>query len=475
MKYETMIRNILNEIGGGENIENVYHCATRLRFQLKDEGLANEAAIKETEGVLSVVRAGGQFQIVIGRHVGDVYKELQDILGNTERQELKDAKEFKEEMKDKKISSRFIDVVSGVFTPILNLLMATGVLKGLLALLTATGVLATDTGTYQILSVVGDCFFYYIPVFLGYTSMKKFGGTPFYGMAIGAALVCPTVLNIMGGEPLFTLFAGTIFESPVYTTFLGIPVILMNYASSVIPVIFICFFAAKIESFFDKRMPNLIKAFAVPLLTLLISIILGFFIIGPVATFASNILGMVMNALFHINATICGFVYGALIQVCVMFGIHWGFVALNVNSMATMGYDAITIAGMASAFGQAGVVLMLMLKTRNKKLKDVCGPAIVSAMFGITEPAIYGVTLQFKKPFIIACLSSGIGGAIIGFAGVKQYTAGTNGIFGWLQVINPQTGFDSTVAAAIIACVVSFVSSVVLMKVFEKKLDLENV
>lgn len=475
MKYEKMIREILNEIGGEENIQNVYHCATRLRFQLKDEEIAKEASIKEIEGVLSVVRAGGQFQIVIGRHVGDVYKELTELLGVTEEKELKDAKAFKEEMKEKKVSSSFIDVVSGVFTPILNLLMATGVLKGILALLTATGILSSGSGTYQLLSVVGDCFFYYIPVFLGYTSMKKFGGTPFYGIAIGAALVCPTVMNIMGGEPLFTLFAGTIFESPIYITFLGIPVILMNYASSVIPVILICFFAAKIEKFFDKRMPNLIKAFAAPLLTLLVSIILGFFVIGPVATFASNILGMVMNALFNINATICGFVYGALIQVCVMFGVHWGFVALNVNSMATMGYDAITIAGMASAFGQAGVVLMLMLKTRNKKLKEVCGPAIISAMFGITEPAIYGVTLQFKKPFIIACLASGIGGAIIGLAGVKQYTAGTNGIFGWLQVINPQTGFDSTVIAAVIACAVSFISAVILMKVFEKKLDIENI
>ena len=155
--------------------------------------------------------------------------------------------------------------------------------------------------------------------------------------------------------------------------------------------------------------------------------------------------------------------------------VHWGFVALNVNNMATLGYDAITIAGLASAFAQAGVVLMIMLKTKNKKLKGVCGPAIISAMFGITEPAIYGVTLQFKRPFILACLASGIGGAIIGFGGVKQYSAGTNGIFGWLQVINPQTGFDSTVVAAIIACIASFVSAVVLMKIFDKKLGIDHI
>lgn len=151
------------------------------------------------------------------------------------------------------------------------------------------------------------------------------------------------------------------------------------------------------------------------------------------------------------------------LQLCVMFGVHWGFVAISVNNLATLGYDSITIAGLASAFGQAGVVLMIMLRTKNKKLKSVCGPAIISAMVGITEPSIYGVTLQFKKPFMLACLASGIGGAIIGFGGVKQYVYGTNGIFGWLQVINPQTGFDSSVLAAIIACAVSFIAAIILM------------
>ena len=264
------------------------------------------------------------------------------------------------------------------------------------------------------------------------------------------------------------MFAGTIFESPVYVTFLGIPVILMNYASSVIPAIVTCYFAAKVEKFFAKRMSDLFKTFAVPALTLIISIVLAFLIIGPVASFASSLLGAAFTALFDLNATISGFLYGALIQVCVMFGVHWGFVAISVNNLATMGFDPITIAGLSSAFAQAGVVLMIMLKTRNKKLKSVCGPAILSAMVGITEPAIYGVTLQFKKPFILACLASGIGGAIIGFGGVKQYFYGTNGIFGWLQVINPETGFDSSVVAAIIACIVSFAAAIILMAVFGK-------
>ena len=469
MKYEKMIEEIVEKIGGRDNISSVYHCATRLRLQLKNEAAADDEAVKAIDGVLSIVKSGGQYQIVIGQHVGDVYKEMLAMLGmDGEKTEVRDSKEFKEEMKKKKVTNQFIDLISGVFTPILGMLTATGVIKGLLALLTATGLLSTASGTYQILNIVGDCFFNFLPVFLGYTAMKKFGGTPFIGMAIGAALVYPSLTTIMAGEPLYTLFAGTIFESPVYVTFLGIPVILMNYASSVIPAIVTCYFAAKVEKFFAKRMSDLFKTFAVPALTLIISIVLAFLIIGPVASFASSLLGAAFTALFDLNATISGFLYGALIQVCVMFGVHWGFVAISVNNLATMGFDPITIAGLSSAFAQAGVVLMIMLKTRNKKLKSVCGPAILSAMVGITEPAIYGVTLQFKKPFILACLASGIGGAIIGFGGVKQYFYGTNGIFGWLQVINPETGFDSSVVAAIIACIVSFAAAIILMAVFGK-------
>lgn len=479
MKYEKMVKEILKDVGGKSNINDVYHCATRLRFKLKNESLANESAIKNISGVVGVIKAGGQFQIIIGTYVADVYKDLQTIMTNSsdennKQTELKDAKEFKEDMKDRKLSSQFIDIISGVFTPILGLLMSTGVLKGILALCSATGILSTTSGTYQLLYVVSDCFFYYIPIFLGYTAMKKFGGTPFYGIAIGAALVYPSILSMMKEAPLYTLFSGTIFKTPIYTTFLGIPVMLMNYVSSVIPIILICYFAAKLEKALNNIMPNLIKSFAVPLLVLLISIILGFLVIGPIATFASDLLGAGISSLFRINATLCGLVYGALIQVCVVFGIHWGFVALNVNNLATLGYDPITICGMSSAFAQAGVVLMIMLRTKNKKLKEICGPAIISALFGITEPAIYGVTLQYKKPFIIACLASGLGGAIIGAAGVKQYRAGTNGLFGWMQVI-PKTGFDSTVIASIIACLVSFITAIILMKIFEKRLDIDNI
>ena len=300
MKYEMMIREIIEKIGGKENIISAYHCATRLRFKLKDESRADEAGIKGVEGVLSVIKGGGQFQVVIGQHVGDVYKEMNTLYNlNGENTELKDAKEFKEGMKDKKVSSRLLDTISGVFTPVLGMLMATGVIKGVLALLTATGILNSADGTYQILNIVADSFFNFLPLFLGYTAMKKFGGTPFLGVAIGASLVYPSIAVIMAGEPLFNVFSGTIFESPVYVTFLGIPVILMNYAGSVIPVIIICSFTVQVEMFFAKRVNYLLRSFLVPALTPIRRVSFGLLFIGPVVSFFSPLQAAGVSAVFQ--------------------------------------------------------------------------------------------------------------------------------------------------------------------------------
>lgn len=469
MRYESLINQIVSGVGGKDNIQDVFHCATRLRFVLKDETLADEKAVRNIDGVLGVMNKAGQFQVIIGQQVGDVFDELVRAYG-LDRGEgtLRDASEMKEEMAGRKAKSNILDVIAGVFTPILGLLMASGVIKGVLALLTTTGLLDSASGTYLILNFAADGFFQFLPIFLGYTAMKKFGGTPFVGMAIAAAMVHPSLSGIMAEEPLYTLFEGTAFAAPVYMNFLGIPVILLSYTSSVIPIIFTTYLASKVEKFLAPRVSDLVKSFAVPALTVLAGTILGFLIVGPVATFLSDLLGVIFIWLFGLNATVAGFLYGAFIQVLVMFGVHWGFVAISLNNIATLGYDPITIAGLASAFGQAGVVLMIMLRTKSSRLKKVCGPAIVSALFGITEPSIYGVTLQFRRPFILACIASGIGGAIIGAGGVKQYFYGTNGIFGWLQCINPATGFDSSTLASILACIAAFVSAIVLMLLFDR-------
>lgn len=467
MKYQQMNEKIIRAVGGKDNIENVYHCATRLRFQLTDETKADEEVVKKIEGVIATVKSNGQFQVVIGTHVDDVYKEMLELLG-----QVADAN--KVELREGRAKGSLIDTISGVFTPVMGLLMATGTVKALIAILLATGVLTYGSGTWQLLDIVGDSFFKFMPVILGYTAMKKFGGTPFYGMVIGAALVYPVLATLMAGEPLYMLFEGTVFEAPIYLEFAGIPVILADYTSSVIPVVVICYFAAKIEKLFNKVLKKAVGAVFTPVFTLLISIIGGFLIVGPIINSLSNLLGVGITAAFEVSGVLAGFIYGAIIPVCVLFGIHWGFVAIAINNLATMGFDPITIAGMGQGFAFLGVVLMIMRQTKDKEKKRICGSTILPAIFGITEPIMYGVALKFKKAFILSCIATGLGGAIIGASGTKMYAFSLGGILGWVGTINPATGFDMTVLAGIISLFVCFVAGVVLMLIFGKDISMDN-
>lgn len=244
MKYEKLIQGILENVGGADNIQDAVHCATRLRLRLKDDSMVNEEALKEMDGVLQVIKLSGQFQIVIGTHVNMVYKEFMEYIGReakaeVEAENLKDAASMKAEMKEKRVKSSLIDLISGIFSPVLGIMMATGFLKGILILLSAVGLLESTSGTYQILYMAADCFFYFLPVFLGYTAMKKFGGSPFVGMALGLILLYPTIGTLMAGESIGTIFSGTIFQADIYVEFLGIPVMLRNYSSTVFPVIVI--------------------------------------------------------------------------------------------------------------------------------------------------------------------------------------------------------------------------------------------
>lgn len=247
MKYETLAKDIIRNVGGKENVNSLTHCITRLRFKLKDESKANTEVLKNMDGVVTVVKSGGQYQVVIGNHVPEVYADVTAVGGF----QTGDSEEASGEKMS--LFNRFIDTISGVFTPTLGVLSATGMIKGFTALFVALGWLTTTSGTYQILNALGDCLFYFFPIFLGYTSAKKFNANIFIGMAIGASLVYPTFSTITAsGKPLYTLFSGTIFESPVYITFLGIPVILMSYASTVLPIIISTYVGSKIENFFKR-------------------------------------------------------------------------------------------------------------------------------------------------------------------------------------------------------------------------------
>lgn len=453
MKYEKLAKDIIKNIGGKENVNSVTHCITRLRFKLKDESKANTDFLKNMDGVVTVIKSGGQYQVVIGNHVPDVYKDVVEV-GGFNNESSSDDNDVKEKTS---LFNSFIDVISGVFSPILGLLAATGMIKGLTALFLAIGWLSKTSGTYEILNAIGDSLFYFFPIFLGYTSAKKFKLNHFTGMVIGAALVYPAFSGLTAGNPLFTLFQGTVIESPVYITFLGIPVILMNYSSSVIPIIIATYVASKVERGFKKIIPDVVKTFLVPFCTILVVIPLTFIVIGPIATWAGQLLGSITLGIYNFSPLVAGLFIGGFWQVFVIFGLHWGLVPVAINNISMLGYDTILAMSFAASFAQIGVVLAIWIKTRDKKLKSLCIPAFISGLFGVTEPAIYGVTLPRKKPFILSCIASGVGGAIIGIMGTKQYIIGGLGIFGIPSFIDTSVGIDRAFYGALIAMVVAFV------------------
>ncbi|WP_099224263.1 beta-glucoside-specific PTS transporter subunit IIABC [Listeria costaricensis] len=471
MNYEPLARDILKNVGGKENVASVFHCVTRLRFKLKNEKIANSEALEKMDGVISVIKSGGQYQVVIGNHVPDVYKAVLEVGGLSAEGSSED-----EATSGGNIFNRFIDMISGIFTPILGLLAATGMIKGFAAMFAAFGWLSTTSGTYQILYAAGDCLFFFLPIFLGYTAAKKFKGTPFIGMAIGAALVYPALAGLRATEPLYTLFDGTIFQSPIHITFLGLPVILMTYSSSVIPIIAAAWFASKVEKWLRGIIPDVVKTFLIPFFTLLIVIPLTFLLIGPIATWAGQLLGAGVMWVYNLSPMIAGVFLGAFWQVFVIFGLHWGLIPIAINNLTTLGYDPVLTMTFAASFAQIGAVLAVMIKTKNKKLKSLSVPAFISGIFGVTEPAIYGVTLPLKKPFIMSCIAAGVGGGIIGFIGVKKYIMGGLGVFGIPNFIKPGAAIEPAFWWILAAIAIAFVLAFVLVMVtgFKDKEEASN-
>lgn len=477
-KYDGLARIIIQNVGGKSNINSVAHCITRLRFKLKDESKANKDVLEATDGVIKVMQSGGQYQVVIGNNVADVYDAVLEVghfQGAGTVDEDGNAVDDGESDGGKKSPvSILIDMISGVIQPTLGVLAATGIIKGLLALFSFLNILPATSGTYQVLYAVGDGFFYFLPIILGYTAAKKFKMNEFIGMAIGIALCYPAMVNITGGEVLGTLFAGTAFEMSYYTTFLGIPVIMpaSGYTSSVVPIIIACALGAMLEKWLRKVIPDVIKLFVVPFVTLVVMVPLTYLVIGPIATILCNLLTAIFSVIYGIpvvGGLIAGVLIGASCQVLVIFGLHWGLVPLALINYATLGYDFILSPYFCVSFAQTFVVLAMLLKTRDDKLKKIALPAFISGIFGVTEPAIYGVTLPKKKPFIYSCIGGAIGGAFIGFMGARSYTMGGLGLFGLPSYIDTvgDTGIQSliyVVIGTVIASVIGFVLTWVLYK-----------
>ncbi|GAB6109841.1 beta-glucoside-specific PTS transporter subunit IIABC [Fusibacter bizertensis] len=463
-KYDALAKIIINNVGGKSNVVSLTHCITRLRFVLKDESKANTELLKKTDGIVTVMQSGGQYQVVIGNHVPDVYEVVNQIGGFTTTADDKTAPKGS-------IGSRFIDTVSGIFQPMLGVLAATGMIKGLLALFVFFKLIDASSGVYQLLNAAGDGFFHFLPIFLGFSAAKKFKVNQFVGMALGASLMYVNDVVVMAsGTSISTMFEGSSYAMNVYSTFFGLPITIpmSGYASSVIPVILAVYMASKVEGLFKRIIPDVVKVFLVPMFTLMVATPITFIVIGPIASLLTSLIGVLTSSAFALSPIVAGLFLGALWQVLVIFGLHWGVVPLAFVNLGSLGYDYILSMIFAASFAQTAVVMAIAIKTKDVKLKALSIPAIISGFFGVTEPAIYGISLPRKKPFYISCIAASIGGGILGFLGVKTFIMGGLGVFGIPSMINPATNDVSSMVGALIAVgvamVIAFVATYVTFK-----------
>ena len=415
-KYGKLAEFIVEKVGGKENIKSLTHCITRLRFQLADEGKADDNALKGSDGIVTVMKSDGQYQVVIGNHVADVYADVCIAAGITE-ENASDAKDTQ-----KGLFNRLIDIISGCFQPVLGALCAAGIVKGLNAvLLLLLGRSYGAGGTYLILNAIGDSVFYFFPVILGYSAARKFNVQPVIGILLGAVMCYPSIQKSTleaAGEALGTLP----MIGDYYTNFIGIPFVAGNYTSSVVPILVVTAFAGFVQKTAKKYIPEVIQNFFVPFTVLIVSIPAGLLVIGPVVSLITDFLSQIFTSLYSFSAVLTAAVVGILWQVLVIFGLHWAVIPISLMNMASLGYDMVIAGSFGCAFATTAATFAMFLKIRNKKRKALAASASISGICGVTEPAIYGFALPEKTPFLFSLIGSGIGGAILGIFGVKKYS-----------------------------------------------------
>ncbi|MDW6092190.1 glucose PTS transporter subunit IIA [Vibrio rhizosphaerae] len=432
--YQELASQILIFVGGANNIKSVVHCTTRLRFVLKNEEKVAGDQLLDLPDVVAVMKSFGQYHIVVGGPVVQIYHELMCLLGGN--------------VEEKRVHGFFnqsIDMITSIFTPLLGLLAGAGILNGMLTLCVTLSWLSTDSGVYRLLSLASTSTFIFLPVFLGFTAAKKFKGRPFVGMAIGAAMVHP---DITSAASLF--FSHNLDNSQAPDTFFGLPIYYINYSSSVLPVILATWMNAKLEHFLAKFVKFSFADLLIPALCLAVMVPMTFIFIGPLSSWVAFEISWLIISLYQVGPAFAGLLMGGIWQILVVFGIHWGLVPAVMNNVSVYGYDVLVPLLMPAVFGQAGACLGLFLREKDRKRKGLLGSASVTALFGITEPAVYGFTLPRKRPFLFGCLGGALGGMLVGFYQTKVYSMGVMSLFTLTQII-PEHGIDGTVYAALAA------------------------
>lgn len=437
--YAALAPRLLEQVGGEDNISAMSHCATRMRFVLRDESKAATESIKQLEGVVTVVQAGGQYQVVIGNDVPILYEELGRITALGQQDDAPQGPKGS-------LLDRVIALVSALINPLIWTMAGAGLIKAVLALATTLHWTSAESTTYTILNAAGDSVFYYLPIVLAISAARRFKANEITSVAIAGALVYPSIVDLADTS---------------HVTFFGIPVIMANYTSSLLPIIVAVWVQGLLEHWLKRVLPGTIRNFTMPMIVLAVMVPMVFLTIGPVMTWLSSSISGGVQWLFVHVPWLGGAVMGAMWQVFVIFGVHWGFIPIILADLDTvngLGFSLIAAPLFAAVLAQSAAMLGVMIRTRNAKLRGLAGPAALSGFLaGITEPGIYGVNLPLKRPFVYGCIGGAVGGAVVGMA------SGATSVFVFPSVIGVPALLDhGNVSLVFIGIAVAVVISLTL-------------
>ena len=451
MDYSVTAKELIKKLGGEKNVDSLTHCMTRLRFVLKDESGIDDKAVENIPGVMGIMKKGGQYQVIIGNNVAKCYSEINKLYGFSDT-----ASSNGKKVKRNPVTVA-LDFISGCMTPMIPAIIAGGLIKVLLVVLgpSLLNVISATGDTYIIMNAIGDAAFYFLPVFIAVTASKKLGCNTYLAVMVAAMLLYPDLITLLGGEAPTKLFG-------------FIPVIHGSYSSSVIPAMLATILLKYVEKLVDKITPEWSKNFLKPLLIVLITAPITLCLLAPLGLVIGNGLQFVLNYIYNFAPWLAMALFAAFMPFIVMTGMHWAFVPAALLAISNPGYELMLLPAMlASNIAQAGATFAVAVKTKDSKMRQIAIPAGISALLaGVTEPAMYGVTLKLKKPMYAACIAGGVGGVIMGFVKLKAYAFATPCLTAIVQFISPDGGKNMLFACIIAA--LSFVLSFVLALIMTK-------
>lgn len=456
MKHKEVAKQILDLVGGPSNITGLTHCITRLRFNLADESKADDKAIEAIEGVSGIAKKGGQYQVILGSEVTGVYREITKLVDVDEPTNT-------ESNPNQKWYDKFFDLVTGIFTPILTPLCAAGMLKAVLAILTAFKWVDSTSSTYQVINFMADATFYFLPILLASSAAKKFKTNPMLAMMLAGMLIHPNFVSLVTASK----------ETGEAITVFGLPIYNATYSSSVIPIILGVWFMSKVEPIADRLSPKAIKFFISPLITMLVSGIVTLCVLGPIGYIIAQYIGITVTTINTYANWLVPTLIGALLPFLVMTGTHHALTSVGINNRMTLGFDSFIYPGqLASNVAQGAAALALSVRTKDEDLKQMASANGITAICGITEPVLFGITMKYRTNLIASSIGGAVGGFFMGSLNVKNFSGGSPGLLtlpSYIGLDAPMSNFYLACAGAAIAFVVSFVVSFVLNGKYAKE------